>query len=220
MALAKPDVISQLHQAKGWSQERLAEKAGIDPKTASNVMQGRSCKISTLALIAQALGVEPSKIIQGDFPDPESDTDRRSRSMTIKQRRSKARIRLDVDYNSYDELKDLSELIAVLMERIKAKDEVFVTDYAEGSVLVTLSMGHEDLEKLILAYLAHSLDDLPIGSITVLYDHGWRPSDLPQFVDSLTRDEWQAIRNSEIPPEVSPDVDTQSKSSHPKPKET
>ncbi|WP_437193667.1 helix-turn-helix domain-containing protein [Planctomicrobium sp. SH527] len=220
MALAKPDVIYQLHQAKGWSQERLAEKAGIDPKTASNVMQGRPCKISTLALIAQALGVEPSRIIQGDFPDPDSDTDRRSRSMTLKQRRAKARIRLDVDYNSYDELKDLSELIAVLMERIKAKEDVFVTDYAKGSVLVTLSMGQDDLEKLILAYLTHSLDDLPIHSITVLYDPGGLASNLPQVIDSQIREDWHAAQNAEIPPEDSPDIDAQTKTDQSKPKET
>jgi len=44
-------------QALGWTQDELAEKAGISPRTIHAVEQGRPCRQATKRRILSALGV-------------------------------------------------------------------------------------------------------------------------------------------------------------------
>jgi transcriptional regulator with XRE-family HTH domain len=203
MAKVEVDRLHELREARGWSQETLARKAGIDPKTLSSLLGGKECRIETLRLIADALGVKPAEIIKGAKTDPPPHLPKG----LFKPSRFKARLRLDLDFNSYDELKDAHELIAVLMNRLEFSDEPDVTGFDEGSVLITLSMDGEDLEKLIQAYLRHRLDDLSIGAITVLSDEFQVPYNLPKTIDSELREQWQATRTADMPPEIPFDVD-------------
>lgn len=51
--------IKEIRKARGWTQERLAEKAELSPRYLSRLEVGRqSASIETLARLAQALDVE------------------------------------------------------------------------------------------------------------------------------------------------------------------
>ncbi len=56
--------------ALGWSQEKLAEVAGIHRVTVVNIESGESVPtLDTLRLLAQALGVQPGDLLnQPDAP--------------------------------------------------------------------------------------------------------------------------------------------------------
>lgn len=52
--------IRQKRMAKGWSQERLGERAGLDRRTISTIELGiRAATFDHLAQIAAALGLPP-----------------------------------------------------------------------------------------------------------------------------------------------------------------
>jgi transcriptional regulator with XRE-family HTH domain len=49
--------IRAARQALGWTQNELAEKAGVSPRTIHAVEKGRSCRQATKRRILAALGV-------------------------------------------------------------------------------------------------------------------------------------------------------------------
>jgi len=53
-----------LYQRRGWSQQDLAEKAGLDVRTVAKVKRGGICDASTLQLLASALDIEPEALLQ------------------------------------------------------------------------------------------------------------------------------------------------------------
>jgi transcriptional regulator with XRE-family HTH domain len=59
--------IRALRDKKGWSQERLADEAGIDRSYMSGIERGvRNMSVLNLAKIAKALGVSPASLFQHD----------------------------------------------------------------------------------------------------------------------------------------------------------
>lgn len=59
--------IRAARQALGWTQDELAEKAGISPRTIHAVEQGRPCRQATKRCILSALGV-PWEMRDDYFP--------------------------------------------------------------------------------------------------------------------------------------------------------
>lgn len=56
--------VDELAERKGWNARRLAEHAGVDIKTARNILTGRATRVDleTIGRIADALGVEPGQL--------------------------------------------------------------------------------------------------------------------------------------------------------------
>ncbi len=56
--------VDELAEKKGWNARRLAEKAGVDIKTARNILTGRATRVDleTIGRLADALGVEPGSL--------------------------------------------------------------------------------------------------------------------------------------------------------------
>jgi DNA-binding Xre family transcriptional regulator len=56
--------VDELAERKGWNARRLAEKAGVDIKTARNILTGQATRVDleTIGRIAEALGVEPGAL--------------------------------------------------------------------------------------------------------------------------------------------------------------
>jgi transcriptional regulator with XRE-family HTH domain len=57
--------IRAARQARGWTQNDLAEKAGVSPRTIYAVERGRSCRQATKRRILSALGVAWE--LRGDY---------------------------------------------------------------------------------------------------------------------------------------------------------
>ncbi len=56
----------RLYHRKGWSQQDLARKTGLDARTIAKVKRGGTCDASTLQLLCQALGVEPEDLLAAE----------------------------------------------------------------------------------------------------------------------------------------------------------
>ena len=56
--------VDELAERKGWNARRLAEKAGVDIKTARNILTGHATRVDleTIGRLADALGVEPGSL--------------------------------------------------------------------------------------------------------------------------------------------------------------
>lgn len=61
--------IKELRDAKGWSQEELAERAGVRRPTITELENGRgNPTLQTIESIANALGVDASYLIHHERP--------------------------------------------------------------------------------------------------------------------------------------------------------
>jgi transcriptional regulator with XRE-family HTH domain len=73
--------ILALRRARGWSQERLAEQAGLDKRTVSGAESGKGIYLATLKAIATALGVPIREIVlEGGSESGTSDVSAEGRS--------------------------------------------------------------------------------------------------------------------------------------------
>jgi transcriptional regulator with XRE-family HTH domain len=65
---ARPDdaAIQRLRQGRFWSQEQLAEKAGLRKRTIERAEAGEPLQRHTLLAIAQALGLPPAEVTRPD----------------------------------------------------------------------------------------------------------------------------------------------------------
>ena len=56
--------VHELAARKGWGARQLAEQAGVDEKTARNILAGRATRVDldTIARLATALGVTPGPL--------------------------------------------------------------------------------------------------------------------------------------------------------------
>ncbi|WP_032800561.1 helix-turn-helix domain-containing protein, partial [Streptococcus sobrinus] len=50
-------LVANLRKQKGWTQERLAEKAGLSVRTIQRIERGDDSSLETLGLVANALDV-------------------------------------------------------------------------------------------------------------------------------------------------------------------
>lgn len=67
--------VHELAARKGWGARRLAEKAGVDIKTARNILTGRATRVDleTIGRLADALGVEPGALWRRSVVTPGKD---------------------------------------------------------------------------------------------------------------------------------------------------
>jgi len=56
--------VDELAERRGWTAQRLAEKAGLDVKTVRNIVNGRATRVDleTIRRLVDALGVEPGAL--------------------------------------------------------------------------------------------------------------------------------------------------------------
>ena len=56
--------VDELAGRKGWNARQLAAKAGVDIKTARNILNGKATRVDleTIGRLADALGVEPGAL--------------------------------------------------------------------------------------------------------------------------------------------------------------
>lgn len=58
--------VRELREIKGWSQERLAEEAGLDRSYVGGIERGdRNPSLKNIARMARALGVHISELFKG-----------------------------------------------------------------------------------------------------------------------------------------------------------
>lgn len=59
--------IAKLRKKKGWTQKELAKVTGLSRSRVAAIEEGDHPRIKTVAIIAEALGVEIREIYEGDY---------------------------------------------------------------------------------------------------------------------------------------------------------
>jgi transcriptional regulator with XRE-family HTH domain len=62
--------IRELRESRGWSQQQLAEIAGVSPRTIQRVEAGRGASQETLRAVASAFDTEVSELLETAKPPP------------------------------------------------------------------------------------------------------------------------------------------------------
>ena len=177
MAQVQPELIHRLREMKGWSQSKLAQKAGIDAKTLSSVLNGKPYREDTISRIAEALGVTPGELLDGYTP-----TAADARAST--ERHFQLQLVLSIPFEAVNTADGLSDLLRHISTLINAKGPISVVDVKAGSVVLTLSMSEKDLRALILAAIVDDLEEIEFSSLTVLDEDFTMPFNLPHVLDA------------------------------------
>jgi len=178
MAKADAETIHRLRKGKGWSQAKLAHKAGIDPKTLSSVLNGNPYREDTISRIADALAVTPADIIKGyDIPIADSAVVPASG-----EKRYAVLLALAIPFDGLEQPEGLAKLVAQIATQINAQHSIKVLDLRAGSVLITLELSQEDLTALIRAAMDLKLDALGFQSLHVLDEEFTMPDNLPPIL--------------------------------------
>lgn len=174
MTTVRADVVTRLREARGWSQEMLARKALLDPKTLSNLLSGRRPpRLSTIAKLAKALGVEPGELIEGQDAGPPPDAP---------EKRVEVRLVLSIPFDALEQSEGLLQLVGLMSSLIQAKHAISVVDASPGSVVLTVKMHEDDVYALIQAAMAMKLDEIGFRSLHVLDEDFEMPDNLPPIL--------------------------------------
>ncbi|MBX6316150.1 MAG: helix-turn-helix transcriptional regulator [Isosphaeraceae bacterium] len=166
----RPDAeaIKRLRLGKGWRVEDLARQAKCSVKTVENVERGSNVYLFTLGKFAKALGVDYRSLLPDTGPAPEPP-----------QRRFEVQIKLSIPFEDFDESEQLVGFIELLKRVLSARDEIGVKAVTDGSVVITLELGEEDVASLIGAYNNAALDELNVSTFHIVVPQGESPPDVP-----------------------------------------
>ncbi len=171
MPRIRPDVVQRLREGKGWSQEELARKAGIDVKTLSRMVKGLECNISTVAFVAGALNTEAAQIIDNGEHAPKPANE--SQGMPPDKVRIIFGEMIDVTmgiecmFELFKEVDALGPFLESLVKTAQLRDKIEVKEITQGSVRLTVSVSQEDYVRLMAAFEKHKLDSLDVKEIAV-----------------------------------------------------
>lgn len=198
MAKANADAIRRLREDKGWSQAKLAHKAGIDPKTLSSVLNGNPFREDTISRIADALAVTPADILERrDAPVANL-----AMAPASGEKRYAVLLALAIPFDGLERPEGLARLVAQIGTQINAQHGIEVLDLRAGSVLITLELTAEDLTALIRAAMELNLDEIGFRSLHVLDEDFEMPDNLPPILglDEILRLRKQQRRSSRKKP--------------------
>lgn len=153
---ARKGVIRKLREAKGWSQQTLADEAIVSFKTISSLEQGKRAQLSTFKKVAEALGVTPTDLIEQEEQLQAANTQPTSQP----DKRVQITLTLSIPFQDFDETEGIDRLGAFLMQMISSKNAMLVTNVTPSSVKLTILVDEEDAPRLVQAFAAHKLDDI------------------------------------------------------------
>ena len=163
MPKVRPDVLKRLREAKGWSQEALADKAIVSLKTISSLENAAPARPSTIAKVAKALGIAPAELVdQGDSAVATS-----AAVILPADRRVNVTLTLSIPFESFDETEGLDRLTSLLAAIVQTKNAIAVTNVSAGSVKVTLAVDPEDAASIARAFVEGKLTPISVSGLTL-----------------------------------------------------
>ena len=157
MPEVRPDAILHLMAAKGWSKERLATKAGVNPRTISNLLSGKAFRADTLACVAGAFGVSPAALLVGYEADSAAAVDPDAR----------IRVTIDIPLQAFKQQESLKPWMEAFQLLANIQGNITINDISEGSVKLDLSMAGDDAARLIRAFAAGKLEQAKVTQVAV-----------------------------------------------------
>lgn len=158
---ARKGVIRKLREAKGWSQQTLADEAIVSFKTISSMEQGKRAQLSTFKKVAEALGVTPTDLIEQHEQLQAASTPPTSQP----DKRVQITLTLSIPFQDFDETEGIDRLSTFLMQVISSKNAMLVTNVTPSSVKLTMLVDEEDAPRLVQAFANHKLDDIQAAEL-------------------------------------------------------
>lgn len=145
--------------------DREQEKNRVSERTVEKMMAGRPVRIVLIREIAGTLGLRYEDLVEDDAaPVPEPSANGQPANAMAKNIRQVV-VELDGDFHSFDQTKQLAELMQKLIETMGARGAVRVVDVAEGSIRITVEMSEEDYQRAITAFREGKLQSLGVRSV-------------------------------------------------------
>lgn len=183
MPKVRADVVRRLREAKGWSQQALADKAIASLKTVNSVENGNPCLLSTIAKVAKALGVEPAELIDRDdppspagptpgaSPPPPTPAARPGPAVTVRDASVDICFNLRLDFSSLDETGGQFDQILALIRSVGGVTRpIEVKEVRPGSVNLTLAVDPADVPGITKAFLEGKLAAIGATRMTLALD--------------------------------------------------
>lgn len=121
-------VVSELRREKGWTLEKLSEVSDVGVRTIQRIQRSTPVDMTSLQLIAEALGVDYAKVVSEAEPEPEPAESLTSLQMVFKTRVS--------DFNPE---KDMTCIVNALRAITSNYFELRQGD-ADGQMMMTVSL--------------------------------------------------------------------------------
>lgn len=201
----RPDVeaVRRLRLAKGWSVERLAEKAPCSVKTLRNIEKGASVYLSTLSRIATALAVDFATLMPDGKPPSDPPP-------VAPENRLQVHITVSIPYAQFDESEQLCGLIDSLRRLlVGGGGDMRVLNVGDGSTVITLEVTRDDFLALHSAYSEGKLAELHCIDFCPKFEHDDPsdeplrgdpiyeiPTDQPSLAEQFLREEQKAEREA------------------------
>jgi transcriptional regulator with XRE-family HTH domain len=174
--------LNQARVDRGWTQEALAEKVGVNLRTLQRAEAGQPVERETAGWIAEALGI-PLLMLLKDAPSLAS-----AAGGTPPKGRETVEIVLNIDPGkcSSAELPRLvSNAVAELSDNVLVQGVVLLVRVVMGSIRIILEVDKEDADRLLEAFKKGELAYLDVANVTLASRQ--RPSHLyPAFLCFLS----------------------------------
>jgi transcriptional regulator with XRE-family HTH domain len=168
MPSVRTDVVKRLRESKGWGQEMLAEKSITSLKTINSIESGAQARLSTIAKVARALGVEPGDLIdRGESPPVPQPPDPVPAGAVRADRRVELTLTLSIPFESFDETDGIDRLATFLAAVASAKKTIAITDLIPSSVKVSLLVDPDDAAAIVRAFAENKLEPIQASRLTV-----------------------------------------------------
>ena len=155
------DMVRKLPDArKAGRRKPLPTRPDAPQKTIQDAEQGKEKYLSTVSMIAKALGVDAGKLIEGEMPA--------SLDLSARPDRVDVDIELDRVFEEFDETVDVPALLAAVKKVIRVNGITYIVVIAQGSVRLTVNMDRDDARRLQAAFRAGKLR---MHDVTLVHIH-------------------------------------------------
>lgn len=167
MPKVRPEIVHGLREGKGLSQNELASKAGIDPKTLNRMLKGSDCNINTISYVAGALGVVTSEILDDGASDSPFAAAADNKLRISYGEHFDILLTIDCAYVLFSNSEKLAPILRQIEEVSGVRNGLEIKDVREGSVKLTVSASEQDALRLVEAFTQHKLDDIKVTKLTI-----------------------------------------------------
>lgn len=152
---ADGQAIERFRLEKGWSIEKLAQRADVSDKTVRNLIRGERAYLCTLQSVADALGVELRALLKNQ-PQPATPPAERTFQVSIV---------LSIPYQDFDQSVQLTTFIQQVMSAIKAKSDIPVVSVSQGSTAISVEMTAEELYQFAQALHHRAFEEAGVSAL-------------------------------------------------------
>ena len=173
--LVDKDKLITLKASMGWTDQVLAEQAGISAKTLERIWKGVPVSMPSIDAIARAFRVTCDKIIHFEKPFATVFPPGWGPAVQVPLKpgsRFTVKLTLAIPFEEFDRSERMLSFIEILKEILISTGDVTIGGMERGSTIVTLSMSAQDTLRLLAKMIDGKLASVNITRVDIP-DESW-----------------------------------------------